>query len=54
MSKMGDVSEVTNPGMSSKALEELEERLVQRIIRRMAAWDGGEEGPSDQASSGGE
>ena len=50
----GDGSDSTNPGLSAKALDELEERLVERIMRKMASRDGEEAGPSRQASSGGE
>ena len=51
--KDGEGSETVNPGISAKVLDELEERLVERIMQKMAPREG-EGGPSRSTGSGGE
>ena len=51
--KESDSTESVTPGISAEVLNELEERLMERIRRRMPPRDV-EEGSSRQASGGGE
>ena len=51
--KEGEESQAANTGITAKVLDELEERLVERIMQKMAPREG-EGGPSGLTSGGGE